>query len=231
MTASGSRTRVKICGLTALADALCAAEAGADFLGFVLYPRSPRFVTPDQVAVIVAGVRRHLGLDALRFVGVFVDEPVERVRATLDRAGLDLAQLHGSEPPAALAALPGRAFKAIRPQNRAEAEAALVTYTPPTGPGPFPGLLLDAYHPDRFGGTGLAADWALAADLARRTRLLLAGGLAPENVADAIARVLPWGVDVSSGVEHSPGVKDHDRVRAFIQAVRAADRAARRIDR
>jgi phosphoribosylanthranilate isomerase len=231
MTAPEHRTRVKVCGLTTLADALCAAKAGADFLGFVFYPGSPRFVAPDQVADIIAGVRRRLGPRAPRSVGVFVDEPVERVRLALDSAGLDLAQLHGGEPPVDLETLAGRAFKAIRPQTPAAAEAVLATYAPPAGPGPSPGLLLDAYHPDRFGGTGRVADWALAADLARRTRLLLAGGLAPETVGGAISQVLPWGVDVSSGVERSEGVKDHDRVRDFIQAVRAADGTAWRTDR
>jgi len=118
-------TYIKVCGLTNLDDARCAAEAGADFLGFIFYPKSPRFVTPEQVAAITQAIRREFGIRAPRCVGVFVDEPVERVRAILDSAGLDLAQLHGSEPPAEVRALQPRAFKAIRPQRCDDAEAAV----------------------------------------------------------------------------------------------------------
>lgn len=217
-------TRVKICGITTLDDARCAADADADFLGFVFYPQSPRYVEPAQVAEIAAHLRRDYGVRAPRMVGVFVDETVETVRAILDEAGLDLAQLHGSEPPAELRALYPRAFKAIRPQTRGDAEALTASYYDVVPDDEqTPQFLMDAYHPWKFGGTGQMADLAVATLLARRFRILLAGGLTTETVVPVIERVAPWGVDVSSGVEREKGAKDHAKVRAFIEAVRAID--------
>jgi phosphoribosylanthranilate isomerase len=132
--------------------------------------------------------------------------------------------LHGREPPSEVRKLYPRAFKALRPQTRDEAEAAVVAYrdVAPNDEA-LPQFLVDAYHAQQFGGTGTLADQDVARWLATRFRLLLAGGLAPENVGPAIERVRPWGVDVSSGVEASKGIKDHDRVRAFIEVVRATD--------
>jgi phosphoribosylanthranilate isomerase len=229
MTPQNTHTRIKICGITNLDDARCAAQAGADFLGFVFYPPSPRFIAPEQVATITGAIRRELGEGAPRFVGVFVDEHVDHVRAVLDGAGLDLAQLHGAEPPAAVQSLAPRAFKAVRPRSAAEAEAALVAYGAalPVDAG-LPQLLVDAYDPHRFGGTGIPADLAVVQLLAGCVRLLLAGGLAPDTVGPAVEHARPWGVDVSSGVERAKGVKDPARVRAFICAVRAADAALER---
>ena len=217
-------TRIKICGITNVDDARCAAEAGADFLGFVFYTKSLRCVTSKQTATITQTIRREFGADTPRCVRVFVDEPVERIMTVLDNAGLDLAQLHGNEPPAEVRLLHPRAFKAIRPQARAEAAAAVDAYcdVAPTDT-TLPQLLMDAYHPHQPGGTGIPADLALACSLAPRLRLMLAGGLTPETVGPAIEQVRPWGVDVSSGVEQTPGVKDHARVWAFVQAVRAAN--------
>ena len=228
---TGQPTRIKICGLTNLDDARCAAAAGADFLGFILYPKSPRYVTPEQIAAIVEAIRAEFGPrapgwrpQAPRCVGVFVNEPPEQVQACLDAAGLDLAQLHGDEPPVEVQRLHPRAFKAVRPPSQEATEASLVTYG-----GAFPDdesmpqLLLDAYHPERYGGTGLQVDLVMAQPAARQCRLLLAGGLTPETVGAAIRQVQPWGVDVSSGVERAKGIKDQARVRAFVQAVRAAE--------
>ena len=126
--------------------------------------------------------------------------------------------MHGEEDPATLAALAGRAFKALRPRTVAEAEDAAVRfspYSPPAGPD----ILLDAWHPSLRGGSGETGDWQLAAGLTGQYRVLLAGGLTPGNVADAIRQVTPWGVDVASGVEAAPGRKDHERVREFVAAV------------
>jgi phosphoribosylanthranilate isomerase len=216
--------RIKICGITNLEDARCAAGAGADFLGFVFYNKSPRFVAPEQVAAITRAIRSEWGAATLRFVGVFVDEPVAAVQAVLDAAGLDLAQLHGDEPPGEVQRLAPRAFKAIRPRSPDEAEATLDVYREvlPADAG-LPQLLVDAYDPRQYGGTGTRADWAVARLLAGHCRLLLAGGLAPETVGAAIEAVRPWGVDVSSGVERAPGLKDHARVHAFTHAVRLAE--------
>jgi phosphoribosylanthranilate isomerase len=221
MTPTDDRIRVKVCGITNLEDARCAAGAGADLLGFIFYPKSPRFVTPECVAGITHAIRNELGARAPTCVGVFVDEREEFVRSVLDAAHLDLAQLHGSEPPAAIRQQQPRAFKAIRPRTCGEAEAALTAYRDTfLQDEALPQLLLDAYHPERPGGTGLQAEWSMARSVAAECRLLLAGGLTPETVAAAIEAVQPWGVDVSSGVERDKGVKDHSRVRAFIHAVR-----------
>lgn len=222
---------VKICGITNLEDARCAAEAGADFLGFIFYPPSPRYITPEQAGDIIQAIRAEFGEAAPRCVGVFVDEPVDIVRAVIATAGLDLAQLHGAETPADVAALTPYAFKALRPQTLAETQAALVQYFPQRieqiqtdsssvqsakSIKSVPQLLVDAYHPQEKGGTGLVADLEVARWLAGRCRLLLAGGLTAENVAEAIAQVRPWGVDVSSGVEATKGKKDHARVKLFL---------------
>lgn len=214
---------IKVCGLTNLADAEAALEAGADLLGFIFYEKSPRHVTPERVRAIVQRlslVSRPGLAQTPRLVGVFVNRPAAEVIRVLDDCGLDLAQLHGEESTEDLERLRGRAFKALRPRSRAEAAAAAAFAD--LGPSSGPDLLIDAYHPVHRGGTGARADWHLAADLARRYRLLLAGGLTPTNVAAAIRQVRPWGVDVSSGVEAAPGRKDHVRLRAFIAAARSA---------
>jgi phosphoribosylanthranilate isomerase len=154
-------------------------------------------------------------------VGVFVNTRTEAVRAAIQVAGLDLAQLHGDESPTEVKALSPHAFKALRPQTPQEAQKALTTFQPAfLADDDQPQLLVDAYHPQQFGGTGTQADVSIAQMLARRVRLLLAGGLTPDNVAAAVVHVQPWGVDVSSGVEASKGKKDHDRVRAFIKAAK-----------
>ncbi len=228
-----NQARVKICGLTNLDDALAAAEAGADLLGFIFYDKSPRHVDVRSAAAIIRELRTSdhrspiLGTGepgspitdhrSPLLVGVFVNPSLEQVVRTLDYCGLDLAQLHGEEAPDLLAALPGRAFKALRPKDAAEAASQAELFAP-FGPAGGPDLLVDAYHPTLRGGAGQTGDWSLAAGLAGQHRLLLAGGLTPDNVAHAIAQVQPWGVDVASGVEAAPGRKDPARVRAFIAA-------------
>ena len=204
---------VKICGVTTVEDALAAVEAGADLLGFNFYPQSRRYITPAICERIVAQLP-----DAVTRVGVFVNARPEEVIAILDDCSLDLAQLSGDEPPEALAALGGRAFKAIRPVSLAMAQAAVARYAVPTPPA----LLVDACRPGEYGGTGHTADWALARALAATHPILLAGGLRPENVAEAVRQVCPWGVDVASGVESRPGRKDAQRMAAFVAAGRGA---------
>ena len=214
-------TRIKICGITNLDDARCAARAGADFLGFIFYPKSPRFVKPEQVAIVTEAIQSEFGANAPRNVGVFVDEPVSRVLAILDTAHLDLAQLHGSERPEEMRRLQARAFKAIRPQTRDDSKADVAAYRDHFSEDEdLPQLLLDAYHPERFGGTGLKVDLTVAQPATYQCRLLVAGGLTPATVGAAIEAVRPWGVDVSSGVERDKGIKDHARIRAFIHAAR-----------
>ncbi|MBA2390322.1 MAG: phosphoribosylanthranilate isomerase [Geodermatophilaceae bacterium] len=223
--------RVKICGNRTLEDARAAAAAGADMLGFIFYERSVRGLTPEVAAAIVAGVREEFGAGAPLMVGVFVDEYVETVKGVIEQVGLDLVQLHGSEPPAEVRQLAPFAFKALRPQNRGDAEAMSATYARVAlDRADAPDFLIDAHHPWKPGGTGKPVELPLAQVLARRFRILLAGGLTAETVAAAIERVDPWGVDVASGVEHAPGVRDHGRVAAFIGAARAAGAEGGRVD-
>jgi phosphoribosylanthranilate isomerase len=217
-----SPIRVKICGLTNVEDALVAIEAGADLLGFILYPKSPRYVEPERLGEMLQEIRQSASVTRPlpRLVGVFVNEPVERVAQILEQTGLDYAQLHGAESPALLRQLPGRAFKALRPTNPEEALQAAQAFAA-LGPAEGPALMIDAFDPAAYGGTGKQADWQAAATVARQTPgLLLAGGLAPDSVAAAIRTVQPWGVDVSSGVEAAPGRKDHAKMRAFVAAAK-----------
>jgi phosphoribosylanthranilate isomerase len=228
--------QVKICGITNLADAQVAIEAGADLIGFIFYPKSPRYVAPEAIRDWGLGTGDWgSGRDVdsqspvpspqspvPKFVGVFVDEDPARVAEIIEIAGLDFVQLHGAETTEILAGLSPRAFKALRPASADQAEDEADHFAPfgaPDGPQ----LMVDAYDPNHYGGTGKKADWNVAAAIAQRVpRLLLAGGLTPVNVADAVRTVRPWGVDVSSGVELSPGRKDHDAVRAFITAAKGA---------
>jgi phosphoribosylanthranilate isomerase len=217
---------IKICGITNVDDARSAVEAGADILGFILYRKSPRYVGPEQIRDIVAAICEASSVERrITTVGVFVNETPAQILEVLDTAGLDLAQLSGDEPPDSLQALSGRAFKAVRRAAGIEAFVPAGHWTSETAessPVLRPDVLLDADHTSLYGGSGVRADESLAATLAQQYRLLLAGGLTPENVAGAIRKVKPWGVDVASGVEARPGRKDHDKVRAFIDAVRGA---------
>ncbi|MEO6063317.1 MAG: phosphoribosylanthranilate isomerase [Thermoflexales bacterium] len=210
-------TRVKICGNTRLEDARQAVEAGADLLGFIFYPKSPRKISIGNARAISRALRGRAIL-----VGVFVNDPIEEVEDTLAEAELDLAQLHGDETLATVAAFGGAAFKAMKGAMAAGASAEEYAGAGPTEPN-WPQLMLDADHATLYGGTGQRANEGLAALLARQHRLLLAGGLTPDNVAAAIAAVRPWGVDVASGVEAEPGHKDHARVTEFIAQARKQD--------
>lgn len=216
-------TITKICGITTYEDALAATKAGADMLGLNFYPPSPRYVKPDQAREIVDTLRGVFGKQHPLLVGIFVNEPVDSIQRTIDLVRLDLAQLSGDEPVETLAALDGRAYKAIRPTNEDEA-LRLAEHYLPVAPidDRFPALLLDAYHPKLYGGSGVTASVEVALAVNEMIpRLMLAGGLTPANVAERVAAIQPWGVDVAGGVE-SPrkGRKDSLKVRAFIQAAR-----------
>lgn len=217
-------TQVKICGVTTFEDALFAAEAGADLLGFNFYKKSPRYITPEAAQPICDGLRAQLGVACPVLVGVFVNEVVGLISAITRKVGLNAAQLSGDESDALLAELRGMGFKAIRPMNLAQAMDDVQYFRPYfTANERLPSLLLDAYHPQLYGGTGEQASVEVAlAVKAEVRRLMLAGGLTPDNVGERVAAVQPWGVDVASGVEvpDSPGIKDPARVRAFIQAAK-----------
>jgi phosphoribosylanthranilate isomerase len=217
--------KVKICGMTNLEDALVATEAGADYLGFIFYPPSKRAIDTRTAQCIAFHLRAEPNCPLL--VGVFVNETAATMAGILDACHLDLAQLSGEEVPSLIgdpqSPLYGRTFKALRPTSLAEAEAEAEWYFPPqltnqpTNRLPHPSLLIDTYHPTLRGGTGETGDWSLIAQLARQIPgLMLAGGLTADNVATAVRQVRPYAVDVASGVEVSPGKKDHDLVRAFV---------------
>lgn len=204
--------RVKICGITNLADARVAIEAGADALGFNFYEKSPRFI-PTAVA---AEISRALPPFALR-TGVFVNPSEELVRRAIGECGLNLLQFHGDEPPDFCTQFGFMSMKAFRVRDAGSLKELPKYQTD--------AWLLDAYASDTFGGTGEKFNWGLAAEAQRPGKpVFLAGGLTPENVAEAIQQAQPFGVDVSSGVESSPGRKDHTKVRAFIKAAKSSVR-------
>jgi len=197
---------IKVCGITRAGDARHAVEQGATALGFVLWPKSPRAITADRAAEIVAELPAHV-----LSVGVFVNESIDSIRTTAEHVGLTAVQLHGDEPPAYADALE---WPVIRAVSVGEINLAADAWSPDTA------LLVDNIDPVLRGGTGSAVDWTRAAGIAKTRRVVLAGGLTPDNVATAIRAVHPFGVDVSSGVEWAPGVKDLDKVAQFISNAR-----------
>jgi phosphoribosylanthranilate isomerase len=204
-------TRVKICGITNLADAQAAVGAGADALGFNFYEPSPRHLTVPAAA----GISKQLPPFVMR-VGVFVNAPEELVTRAIGECGLAMLQFHGDEPPEFCTQFGLMSMKAFRLRD-AETLKELPKY-------PTEAWLLDAWSPEARGGTGEKFNWDLAVEARKFGRpVFLAGGLTPENVAAAVRQVRPFGVDVASGVESSPGKKDRTKVKAFIKAVRSAE--------
>jgi phosphoribosylanthranilate isomerase len=199
---------LKICGLTRLTDALHATAHGATALGFVFWPRSPRYVTPERAGEIIAELP-----PTIVTVGVFVNEPIDAIARIVGIAGVTAVQLHGDEPPAYAGAL---SWPVLRSATVDELMTVAAAWPEPAT------LLVDAADPKRRGGTGATVDWKKAAAVAGQRRLVLAGGLTPLNVAEAIAIVQPYGVDVSSGVEAAPGVKDFAKVTRFLANARTA---------
>lgn len=196
--------KVKICGITSIDDALWASACGADALGFVFYAKSPRCVTPAQARAIIVELPPFVTT-----VGLFVNEAPQTIREITADCGLAVVQLHGDETPADCAVAPPRAIKALRVRD----ELSLARHADFKTTA----LLLDTWVKDAYGGTGHTFNWQLAAEVARQRPVILAGGLTPDNVAEAIRQVRPYGVDVSSGVELKPGRKDSGLVKQFIQ--------------
>lgn len=201
--------RVKICGITNLADALHASVCGADALGFVFYAGSPRCIDPELARRIIAELP-----PLISTVGLFVNESPARIRELVAFCGLNAVQLHGDEQAEQCSYPPCRVIKALR-LKELPTDAVLGAYK-------VAALLLDAYLPGQFGGTGRCCDWQQAAVIAARHRVILAGGLNAGNVAAAVRQVRPYGVDVSSGVEKQPGQKDPEQVARFIRMAREA---------
>jgi len=201
---------IKICGITNIEDALFAVEAGVDALGFIFAKKSPRLVDKKIVKTIIK-----LLPPLVPTVGVFVDEPLDMVQDTVEYCGLDIIQLHGNESPEYCSRINRRVIKAFRIQS-AVSLLALSEYQ-------VSGYLLDTFVEGAEGGTGKQFDWSLARDAKKYGRIILAGGLNPKNVAEAIVQVKPYGVDVSSGVEVLPRKKDRARMVEFVRKVRGKD--------
>jgi phosphoribosylanthranilate isomerase len=199
-------TFVKICGITRAQDADLASRLGAAAVGFVLWPGSPRCVTPDAARMIAAELPPHV-----MKVGVFVDEDIETVRNLMDVVGLDVAQLHGNETPDYCQQLGRRIFKSVGVRDNGTVDVS--TFDPEVV------LLIDAHDSERHGGTGRTVNWDSAREIAAMRPTILAGGLNAANIRLALQSVRPYGVDVSSGVESSPGVKDPVRMRSFFEAL------------
>jgi phosphoribosylanthranilate isomerase len=206
------RTRVKICGLTRVEDVEAAAACGADAIGLVFYAKSPRAVDIPMAQTLVAALTPFVTT-----VGLFVDPPEDLVEEVLAAVPLDLLQFHGNEVPDFCAAFGRPWLKALRVRPGLDLEREAHRYVNAAG------LLLDAYRPGIPGGTGETFDWALIPSVLR-SRVVLAGGLSADNVADAIVQVGPYAVDVSGGVEAAKGIKDHDKIEAFMNGVRDGDR-------
>ena len=206
---------IKICGITNVEDGLAALEAGADWLGFVRWPKSSRHVDRDDAAGLLQELRRRVPRP-FEAVAVYVDADRETILTDREIAGFDRVQLHGMESPEFARALPCPVLKALRVRDAPAARELADRYAGLD-------LLCDAFDDALPGGTGRAYDYSILSELVAERRIVVAGGWHPGNVGDIVARLRPWGVDVSSGVESAPGRKDADRVRRFIEAARAAD--------
>jgi len=204
----GLYTEIKICGITRLEDALYAAACGADAIGFIFHPASPRYITPERARAIIARLP-----EGIATVGIFVNRKREVIEQTVEACGIDLIQLHGDESPAYCRLFPPeRVIKAVSPGTSEELRA-LDAYQ-------VRALLIDARDANRYGGTGKRTDWDLAAKIRERRLLILAGGLNPGNIEEALAIVAPQAVDINSGCELAPGIKDHARMRQMIGMIR-----------
>ena len=204
-------TEIKICGITNIDDAMNAAECGADALGFIFYRKSPRYITPEVAREII----RNLSHSVCK-AGVFVDHDVDKIKEIVEFCGLDLIQLHGDESPQYCRQFPkSKLIKAI-----AEKTPQLFEYS-------VSAILLDAYHPKLYGGTGKKSDWDLAVKIKENHTLILSGGLRLENIREALKTVSPDAVDINSGVELSPGRKDPEKVKKIIEIVKQTESMAK----
>ena len=203
-----TQVKVKICGMTNLKDVKVAVDGGVDAVGFIFYKKSPRSVTMQAVRKIVLELPPFVDS-----VGVFVNETAEQINKIADRCNLDRVQLHGNESPTFCKKIRRRVIKAIRVKD-IQSLKKLSDY-------PVSSFLLDTFSEDQYGGTGRVFDWNLAYPAKKYGPIILAGGLTPNNVRQAIQRIQPYGVDVCSGVESQPGIKDHKKMQIFLKNVKA----------
>jgi len=202
-------TQIKICGITRIEDALCAVESGADAVGFIFHEASPRYIAPERAKEIIAALPAGIAT-----VGVFVNREAEEVAQTVEDCGIDLIQLHGDESPEYCRRFPPeRVIKAVFLRTSEDLQA-LDAYD-------VRAFLADFREAGRYGGTGKRADCGLAARLGKTHPLILAGGLCIENIGEALAAVAPEAVDINSGCERTPGIKDHDRIKRIISLIRS----------
>jgi phosphoribosylanthranilate isomerase len=204
------RVKVKICGITNMDDAMAAVALGADALGFVFFQGSPRYISPGDAASIISKLPSFVIT-----IGVFVNEKPKKIEKIIASTGIDIIQLHGDEPPE-MCAFSRRIIKAIRVKSLASLDP-LVHYQDKVS-----AFVLDTFSPDSFGGTGQKFNWDIATYAKQFGRIILSGGLTPDNISEAIKQVQPYGVDVSSGVELKKGKKDHLKMRLFIERAKAA---------
>ena len=208
MVASEKQVKVKVCGMTSLKDALVAVEGGADAVGFIFYKKSPRSVTMKTVREIVLELPPFVDT-----VGVFVDETAEQINKIADYCNLDIIQLHGDESPTFCKKIRRKVIKAFRIKDMQSVKKISNFQVS--------GFLLDTFSDNLHGGTGKVFDWNLALPAKKFGPVIMAGGLTPNNVQQAVRQIRPYGVDVCSGVESEPGIKDHKKVRAFLNNAKA----------
>ena len=206
------QVKVKVCGMTQLKDAAFAVQQGADAVGFIFYKKSPRSVNMKAVKEIISKLPPFVDT-----VGVFVNESADRVNKIAEYCGLDLVQLHGDESPAYCRKIRRRVVKAFRVIDL-QSIKQLEKF-------PVSGFLLDTFSENMHGGTGKVFDWNLAHPAKKVGPVILAGGLTPRNIRQAISQVRPYGVDVCSGVEKSPGIKDPEKVKAFLKNIRSGSKS------
>lgn len=200
--------KVKICGITNLADAITASDAGANYLGFIFYPKSPRSITPELARDIIANLQT-----TAKKVGVFVNATINDINSTVDLCGLDIIQLHGEETAEFAQQLDfKRVWKAFHITSMADIEQAAAF--------PAAAILVDTATTTLRGGTGKTCDWQLATEAAAKFTTVLAGGITPANIREAINKVKPFAIDVASGVEVAPGIKEHNKIRQLFEEVR-----------
>ena len=200
-------TRIKICGITNIKDALLASGLGADALGFIFYPGSKRYIEPEKAAEIISSVPPFVTT-----VGVFVNQSLEEIESMRNITDIDLVQLHGDETPEFCSSLAFKSVKVIRVKEPGDVEQVELY--------PQKAILFDTHSDEAYGGTGESFTWDWLKGLHTEKAIILSGGLTPDNVSEAVKKVAPYAVDVSSGVEESPGVKSEEKMRKFIEAVR-----------
>jgi len=199
--------RVKVCGITNAVDALQAVELGADALGFIFYKGSKRYIDPRDAHRIISSLPPFISS-----VGVFVNQTVPEIKGAVETSGVDTVQLHGDETPEFCAMLPYKLIKAVRVKDTVNSDQVELY--------PVRAILFDKHTDEMYGGTGTSFDWGVLKGINISKKVILSGGLTPENVSRAIEIVKPYGVDVSTGVEDSPGKKNHMKMRKFIEAVK-----------